>query len=46
MQADFPVLGYAVKSSTKMARSEAVSPLVESGKVWLPLSSIRSGRHG
>jgi phage terminase large subunit-like protein len=35
-QADVPVLGYAVKSSTKMARNEPVSPLAESGKVWLP----------
>jgi predicted phage terminase large subunit-like protein len=34
--ADFPVLPYAVKGSTKMARQEAVAPLAEAGKVWLP----------
>ena len=33
---DFPVYEYAVKGSTKMARNEAVSPLAETGKVWLP----------
>jgi hypothetical protein len=33
---NYPVLEYSVKASTKMARNEAVSPLAESGKVWLP----------
>jgi phage terminase large subunit-like protein len=27
---------FAVRGSSKMARAEAVSPLAEAGKVWLP----------
>jgi predicted phage terminase large subunit-like protein len=33
---DFPVVEFAVKGSSKMARAEAVSPLAEAGKVWVP----------
>ena len=33
---DFPVIEYEVKGQTKMARSEAVTPLAEGGKVWVP----------
>jgi len=33
---DFPVVDFEVKGSTKLARSEAVTPLAEGGKVWIP----------
>lgn len=33
---DYPVLEHSVSRSSKMSRSEAVSPLVESGRVVLP----------
>jgi predicted phage terminase large subunit-like protein len=33
---DFPVIEFQVKGSSKMARAEAVSPLAEAGKVWVP----------
>jgi predicted phage terminase large subunit-like protein len=33
---DFPVLAYAPKGASKVARAEAVSPLAEAGKVWIP----------
>ena len=33
---EFPVVEYEVKGQTKMARSEAVTPLAEGGKVWVP----------
>ncbi len=36
---EFPVLEYEVRGQTKIARNEAVSPLAESGKVWLPAPS-------
>ena len=32
---DFPVVDFEVKGSTKLARSEAVTPLAEGGKVWV-----------
>jgi predicted phage terminase large subunit-like protein len=33
---DFPVIEHPLRGSSKMARNEAVSPLAEGGKVWLP----------
>jgi predicted phage terminase large subunit-like protein len=33
---DFPVLPYPIKGQTLMARAEAVAPLSEAGKVWIP----------
>ena len=33
---DFPVIEYDVKGGTKLARSEAVTPLAEGGKVRVP----------
>ena len=33
---DFPVIDYEVKGATKLARAEAVTPLGEAGKVFLP----------
>jgi predicted phage terminase large subunit-like protein len=33
---DFPVREHAPKGASKMARNEAVAPLAEAGKVWLP----------
>src|SRR5919199_3751437 len=36
---DFPVLEYDVRGQSKIARNEAVSPLAESRKVWLPSAS-------
>ncbi|HXI14765.1 MAG TPA: hypothetical protein VNM48_00240 [Chloroflexota bacterium] len=33
---DFPVLAYGVRGSTKMARNEAVSPLGEARRIWVP----------
>ena len=33
---DFPVIDFEVKGSTKLARAEAVTPLAEGGKVWVP----------
>ncbi len=37
---DLPVVEFPVKGSNKMARNEAVSPLAEAGKVWLPSPRI------
>lgn len=37
---DFPVLPHPIRSSTKLARNEAVSPLAEARKVWLPSPRI------
>ena len=33
---DFPVVEYEVQGASKVARAEAVSPLAEGGKVWVP----------
>ena len=33
---DFPVIEWEVKGQSKVARSEAVTPLAEGGKVWVP----------
>jgi predicted phage terminase large subunit-like protein len=33
---DFPVVEWEVKGQTKVARCEAVTPLAEGGKVWVP----------